>query len=64
MSGDFGGGQDLLRDGKAGDSETKARLPAFRNLEIRKGDGIDPERQFCEFSHELKEDRVNINWTI
>lgn len=62
--GDLGGGQDLLRDEEGWNSETKARLPAFRNLEIRKGDGIDLERQFCGFLHELKGARVNIKWTI
>lgn len=50
--------------GRWGNSETKARLAAFRNLEIRKGDGIDLETQFCGFLRELKEARVNIKWTI
>ena len=63
MPDDFGGGQSLLGDG-GGCSETKARLLVFRNLEIRKGDGIDLEREFCCFLHELKEARVNIKWTI
>lgn len=49
--------------GRWGNSETIARLPAFRNLEIRKVSGIDLERQFYGFLQKLIEAGVNIKWT-
>lgn len=61
VPGDSGG--QVSREMEKWGNRNTDRLPAFRNLEIKKGGGADLERQFCEFLHELKEVRINIKWT-